>query len=95
MFSDPARHPVTFPPSFFLRDRESYDVVESGDGRNLVFLQLSFSMAPLSTTTNNKQMSQDDLMKAPKKFTWKELSQLNTPETAHVAVRGKVSCSCK
>ena len=25
-----------------------------------------------------------------KKFTWKELSLLNTPENAHVAVRGKV-----
>ena len=25
-----------------------------------------------------------------RKFTWKELSQLNKPENAHVAVRGKV-----
>lgn len=24
------------------------------------------------------------------RFTWKELAQLNTPENAHVAVRGKV-----
>ncbi len=29
--------------------------------------------------------------KPVKKFTWKQLSELNRPENAHVAVRGKVS----
>ena len=28
--------------------------------------------------------------KPARRFTWKELSLLNTPENAHVAVRGKV-----
>ena len=31
----------------------------------------------------------------PQFFTWKELSQLNTRENAHVAYKGKVSeCDC-
>ena len=33
----------------------------------------------------------EGIAKPVKKFTWKELSLLNTPENAHVAVRGKVS----
>jgi hypothetical protein len=29
----------------------------------------------------------------PCKFTWKELSKLNEPHNAHVAYRGRVSCT--
>ena len=28
-----------------------------------------------------------------RKFTWEELSRLNEPHNAHVAVRGKVNCA--
>ena len=33
------------------------------------------------------------LDRVPHKFTWKELSKLNEPHNAHVAYRGKVSCT--
>ena len=46
-------------------------------------------MAPLSRSEPG--VADETNTKSPRKFTWKELSQLNRPENAHVAVRGKVS----
>ncbi len=37
------------------------------------------------------EVVEEPLLKSPRSFTWKELSKLNTPQNAHVAVRGKVS----
>lgn len=36
----------------------------------------------------DKEIAQESIVR---RFTWKELSQLNTRENAHVAYRGKVS----
>ena len=45
----------------------------------------------VATTSTSGSSSSVAGGKPVRHFTWKDLSQLNKPENAHVAVRGKVS----
>lgn len=45
----------------------------------------------VTNTATGGNISSVTEKKPGRQFTWKELSQLNKPENAHAAVRGKVS----
>lgn len=48
-----------------------------------------------STSDSQESVAGEKNGKPVRYFTWKELSRLNRPENAHVAVRGKVArCLC-
>lgn len=51
---------------------------------------------PFAASANSDDTKGGDPdVKPVRRFTWKELSKLNEPHNAHVAVRGKVGAQCQ
>jgi len=72
---------------------EFYEFILKARVKFLAHLQAYFAMPPPPPSdgeVSTKPVSTKLASKSVKQFTWKELSRLNTPENAHVAVRGKV-----